>query len=114
MSTHIPKATDSVAAWFAPELAERLEAAGLPTLRALIERINDSRTYWWYAVAGIGVTKSQRIVEWLSDHEHALGMTITRRELPCRSKPAQPPIPVRTLTPSFWPPSNIGPPPFAA
>lgn len=76
MSTHPPQAGDSVATWFAPGIAERLEATGMPTLSALIARINRAGPTWWYAVAGIGVTKNRHILAWLRAHEHSIGIAV--------------------------------------
>lgn len=73
-----PLADDPVAAWFNPDLAQRLEAAGLTTLRSLLERINGIGFRWWVGVKAIGKGKAERIVAWLQAHEHTIGMTIGR------------------------------------
>lgn len=71
-----PLADDPVSAWFNPDLAQRLEAAGLTTLRSLFERINGIGFRWWVGVKAIGKGKAERIVAWLQAHEHTIGMTI--------------------------------------
>lgn len=62
-----PRPSDSVEAWFAPELAKRLAASGTPTLFALSERINSRGARWWRGVPGVGTLKANRIVEWLQE-----------------------------------------------
>ncbi len=69
-----PLANDPVSAWFNPDLARRLDAAGLSTLRLLIERINGVGFRWWVTVKAIGKGKADRIVAWLRAHEHSIGM----------------------------------------
>ena len=76
-----PKPGDGVAAWLAPALASRIEAAGCPTLFALIERINTAGARWWRGVPGIGAGKAARIVDWLTLHEASIGMSIGRHAL---------------------------------
>jgi integrase len=71
-----PKPGDGVSAWFTPSLAQRLEAAGLPTLRALVERINGVGLRWWAHVPGIAQLKATRIVDWLRKHEEEIGLRI--------------------------------------
>lgn len=71
-----PRAGDSVHAWLMPSLAARIEAAGIPTLFALIERINGIGSRWWTGVQGVGELKARRIVEWLQLYETSIGMRI--------------------------------------
>ena len=71
-----PRPGDSVAAWLAPSLAARLERAGLPTLFALVERINGIGARWWVPVPGVGEAKAARILEWLQAHEAVLGLRL--------------------------------------
>jgi site-specific recombinase XerD len=71
-----PKPGDGVSAWFTPSLALRLEAAGLPTLRALVDRINGVGLRWWAHVPGIAQLKATRIVDWLRKHEEEIGLRI--------------------------------------
>lgn len=71
-----PLADDPVSAWFNPDLARRLEDAGLSTLRLLFERINGIGFRWWVGVKAIGKGKADRIVAWLQAHEHTIGMTL--------------------------------------
>lgn len=71
-----PLADDPVSAWFNPDLAHRLEAAGLSTLRQLIGQINGVGFRWWVKVKAIGKGKADRIVAWLQAHEHTIGMKL--------------------------------------
>ncbi len=71
-----PQAGDAVSSWLAPALADRLERAGIPTLFALVERINAIGARWWGGVPGIGATKGERILEWLRAHEASIGVAV--------------------------------------
>ena len=73
-----PRPGDGVAAWLHPALAARLERADLPTLFALVERINGIGARWWAAVPAVGALKAARIVQWLQSNDDALGMRIGR------------------------------------
>ena len=71
-----PRPADGVAAWLHPALAERLERAGLPTLDALVGRINAGGARWWVQVPGVGERKAARILEWLHANEGVLGVRV--------------------------------------
>ncbi|MDR6860983.1 phage integrase family protein [Variovorax guangxiensis] len=71
-----PRPSDSVAAWLHPTLAARLERAGLPTLVALVERINGIGARWWAQVPGVGERKAARILDWLHANEAVLGLRV--------------------------------------
>lgn len=71
-----PRQGDGVSAWFTPSLAQRLESAGLPTIRALVDRINGVGLRWWAHVPGIAKLKAARIVDWLRKHEGEIGVRI--------------------------------------
>ena len=71
-----PRPSDPVGVWLAPALADRIERAGMPTLFALIERINGIGARWWARIPGIGSLKAARIVEWLQIHQTEIGMPI--------------------------------------
>lgn len=64
-----PRAGDSVSAWLHPDLAARLERAGVTTLALLIDRINGLGAGWYRALPAIGATKAARVVDWLRAHE---------------------------------------------
>lgn len=68
-----PRPGDSVATWLHPALAARLEQAGVPTLHALVERINGIGARWWASVRAIGELKAARILDWLHANEEVLG-----------------------------------------
>jgi site-specific recombinase XerD len=71
-----PRPGDSVSAWLNPSLAARLERAGVPTLRALVDRINGIGARWWVQVPGVGELKATRIVQWLHAYQAALGLRV--------------------------------------
>ena len=70
------RAGDAVAAWLHPDLADRLEAAGLFTLAQLADRINGIGRRWVTGIAGIGPVKGERILAWLREHEASHGLVI--------------------------------------
>ena len=69
-----PCAADAVERWFEPLLAQRLAQAGMGTLGALAQRINEAGARWWYPVRGMGVTRAARVVQWLQAQPGALGL----------------------------------------
>lgn len=71
-----PRPSDSVMAWLHPSLAARLARAGLPTLVALVERINGIGARWWVQVPGVGERKAGRILDWLHANEAVLGLRV--------------------------------------
>lgn len=71
-----PRPSDSVAAWLHPSLAARLARADLPTLAAVVERINGIGARWWAQVPGVGERKAARILDWLHAHEAVLGLRV--------------------------------------
>ena len=73
-----PRPGDRVGAWLNPSLASRLERAGVPTLAALVERINGIGARWWVQVPGVGALKGSRILEWLHANEAVLGLRVGR------------------------------------
>lgn len=70
----LPCAADAVERWFEPLLARRLAQAGMGTLGALAQRINEAGARWWYPVRGMGVTRAARVVQWLQAQPDALGL----------------------------------------
>ncbi|MDB5829549.1 MAG: putative phage integrase [Variovorax sp.] len=71
-----PKPGDSVAAWLNPSMAVRLQRAGLPTLSALVERINAKGARWWVEIPGMGTLKASRVLDWLRANEDLLGLRV--------------------------------------
>lgn len=71
-----PRAEDAVSAWLHPDLAVRLEKAGVTSLALLIDRINGLGSGWYRALPAIGVTKAARVADWLRAHEATIGKTI--------------------------------------
>ncbi|TWG87956.1 site-specific recombinase XerD [Cupriavidus gilardii J11] len=66
---------DGCRAWLADTLADRLEAAGVATIGALVDRINSLGSGWSRALPGIGAGKARAIERFLSAHAD----TMTRR-----------------------------------
>jgi site-specific recombinase XerD len=71
-----PMAGDPIVCWINPDLAARLNRAGLLTVRQLIGHINGTGQRWYTAIPAIGAGKAQRITDWLRLHEASLGMTL--------------------------------------
>jgi site-specific recombinase XerD len=71
-----PQLGDAAAAWLHPDLATRLEHAGIFTIRQLIDRINGLGMRWWGGIRAIGAAKAERIEEWLTAHEATIGVGI--------------------------------------
>ena len=71
-----PRAADGVSAWLNPAVAARLELGGLPTLAALVARINEAGARWWVRVPGVGERKAARILDWLRANEEPLGLRV--------------------------------------
>ena len=69
-----PCAADAVERWFEPLLAQRLAQAGMGTLGALAQRINEAGARWWYPVRGMGVTRAARVVPWHQAQPGPLGL----------------------------------------
>ncbi|MGJ7497251.1 phage integrase family protein [Variovorax sp. RT4R15] len=81
-----PRATDSVAAWLNPAVAERLQRSGLATLSALAAHINASGARWWRPVAGVGALKAARVVAWLQAQEGSTGLRLGAHALSPRTQ----------------------------
>ena len=81
-----PVPEDLVSAWFDPIVANRLVLADIPTIRALLDRIQRKGYRWWMTVPKLGEKGASRIVQWLRGYESTLG------ELPDHSL-----APLRTL-----------------
>lgn len=74
LASRAPRADDPVEDWLAPALAQRISAAGMPTLRSVAERIQAVGMRWWAAVPAVGPIKAARIVEWLRVHQQETGL----------------------------------------
>jgi hypothetical protein len=53
-----PQSADAVVSWLHPDLVVRLEAAGIYTVRNLIDRINGLGMRWWTGIRAIGAAVS--------------------------------------------------------
>lgn len=84
-----PQSGDAVASWLHPDLVVRLEAAGIFTVRHLVERINGLGMCWWGGIRAIGAVKAERIMDWLRTHESSIGLSISShvRVKPSRLNP---------------------------
>lgn len=101
LSTRPPALDDPVDAWLDPQLADRLMAAGLTTLRQLRQRIEGATGRWWRPVRGIGALKAGRIEQWLRDHGGSLGPEADDRTLAARPSTAHAtgPVPLERFNP---------------
>lgn len=86
LSTRPPALDDPVDAWLDPRLADRLAAAGLVTLRELMQRVHGVAGRWWRPVRGVGAGKAARIEQWLHDQAGALGAGATPRPAEVESR----------------------------
>lgn len=64
LAAEAPKASDAVAAWFDPRLAQRLQSHGLLLLQDL-QTVVARGGCWWRDIGAIGITKAQRIESYL-------------------------------------------------
>ena len=71
-----PAPGDPVEAWLSPAIASRLAFAGVPTLFALAERINGKGEGWHRGITAIGTGKAARLVRWVTENEHSIGVKI--------------------------------------
>ena len=60
-----PAPADRVALWLSPALADRLAAAGIGTLAALVQTVNAFGANWWRRVRGLGQARAGRLLDWL-------------------------------------------------
>lgn len=81
-----PQSGDAAASWLHPDLAAHLEAAGVFTVRQLVERINGLGMRWWTGIRAIGAAKAERIMDWLRAHEASIGLPIGAHVQVKRSK----------------------------
>lgn len=86
IASQAPAAGDPLASWLNPDLTNRLEAASIFTIRALINTINGKGKNWWRSIQAIGAGKAQRLEEWLGLHEQSIGLTIGAHVAVPRSK----------------------------
>ncbi|WP_298235278.1 tyrosine-type recombinase/integrase [uncultured Azohydromonas sp.] len=64
LAAEAPKASDAIAAWFDPRLAQRLQSHGLLLLQDL-QTVVARGGCWWRDIGAIGVTKARRIEGYL-------------------------------------------------
>ncbi len=83
-----PLPTDSVVEWFDRPMAERLITSGIPTLQALIDRINALGPRWFAGIRQLGAIQAERMVSWLRSHE-SLPAIEAQALLPARAVAAQ-------------------------
>jgi site-specific recombinase XerD len=81
-----PESGDAVASWLHPDLAAHLEAAGIFTVRQLIDRINGLGLRWWTGIRAVGAAKAERIMDWLRGHQASIGLSIGAHVQVQRSK----------------------------
>lgn len=71
-----PSSTDPVHAWLAPSLADKLEQAGLMTLKQLSDFIQQHGRRWWSRVDGVGETRARNLENWLTSHKDRLQLAM--------------------------------------
>lgn len=81
-----PSPGDAVRSWMHPDLARLLEAAGVVTLAQLVDRVNGMGRRWYGGIRAMGPVKAQRILDWLHQHEQALGLCIGSHAARLRSE----------------------------
>jgi site-specific recombinase XerD len=64
LACEAPKPTDTIALWFDPRLAQRLQANGLLLLQDL-QQVVVRGGRWWRAIPAIGLTKARRMESYL-------------------------------------------------
>ena len=68
-----PKKTDPLSAWLKPRVAAALKPEGVSTLAQLITLIEIRGAGWWKPIPRIGERKAAALINWLQQHEGALG-----------------------------------------
>lgn len=63
----LPRPSDRVDTWFTATTIKRLQAANLPTLQAVADRIAQRGARWWVQVPGLGARRAQRLRHWLHE-----------------------------------------------
>jgi site-specific recombinase XerD len=81
-----PAGADPVDAWLREEMAEPLKEAGVTTLRQLVDRVNGLGHSWAAGLRAIGAGKASRIVAWLRDPDHNIGVPIGAHALAPRDQ----------------------------
>src|SRR5207237_6807493 len=62
----LPQASDLVTTWFSGSTQRRLAGAGLMTLFAVADLVNQRGRRWWTQVPGVGPARAARITDWLA------------------------------------------------
>lgn len=71
-----PSPGDAVQSWMHPDLARLLAAAGVLTLAQLVDRVNGIGRRWYGGIRAMGPVKAGRVLDWLHQHEEALGVRV--------------------------------------
>jgi len=74
-----PQPTDPTALWLDAAIAAKLRVHGVLSLRDVIGWINLQGRRWHAQLPGVGRTRAQRLLLWLSDHQEAIGVRIHHR-----------------------------------
>lgn len=77
-----PAPTDPVSRWLAPNLAQRLAAAGLATLADVRRSLQERKTQRWEAVPGIGQVWAERLTAWLDENRIQAPAALAQPALP--------------------------------
>ncbi|MEQ6436272.1 tyrosine-type recombinase/integrase [Comamonas sp. w2-DMI] len=71
-----PVGSDTVSAWLAPALAEKVRPFGVLTLADLCNWINITGRSWPTKVKAVGKAKAHRLMMWLIDNEKSIGVEL--------------------------------------
>lgn len=74
-----PQPTDPTALWLDAAIAAKLRVHGVLSLSDAIGWINLQGRRWHAQLPGVGRTRAQRLLLWLSDHQEAIGVRIHHR-----------------------------------
>lgn len=74
-----PQGTDPAQLWLDAAICAKLRVHGVLSLGDAIGWINLQGRRWYAQLPGVGRTRAQRVLLWLSDHQEAIGVRIHHR-----------------------------------
>jgi len=74
-----PQPTDPTPLWLDAAISAKLRVHGVLSLSDAIGWINLQGRRWYAQLPGVGRTRAQRLLLWLSDHQEAIGVRIHHR-----------------------------------
>ena len=72
-----PEPDDAVMAWLDERLAQRLAVVGIQTLEELVYWVRSKGFHWHRGIPKVGPEAAARVVRWLQEHQHTLGVLPT-------------------------------------